>query len=130
METLYQLADQLAGSFRPAAQRSHSLFVNEVPADLDLGANRECLAHVISGMLQTVLNHSSHATIRMSARRQDHLTVFSMKGVSSFALSGPELAHTSHLAGCLGGNLYLSGCPGDNLLFSFCYPNEATAAGA
>jgi|GEM_PF-1616210 len=123
METLFQLADQLAGSFRPAAGRSHSLFINEIPADLDLGANRECLAHVISGMLQTVLNHSSHATIRMSAHRQNDLTVFCMKGVSPFALSGPELAQTSQLAGCLGGNLYLSGSPDHNLHFSFCYPS-------
>jgi len=123
METLFQLADQLAGSFRPAAQRSHSLFINEIPADLGLGANRECLAHVIGGMLQTVLNHSSHATIRMSAHRQNEMTVFCMKGVSSFALSGPELAQTSQLACCLGGNLYLSGSPGNNLHFSFCYPN-------
>ncbi|MDF2386355.1 hypothetical protein JMG10_33125 [Nostoc ellipsosporum NOK] len=129
METLYQLADQLAGSFRPAAQRSHSLFINEIPADLDLGANRECLAHIISGMLQTVLNHSSNATIRLSAHRHDDLTVFSMKGVSSFALSGPELAQTSRLAGCLGGNLYLSGCPGENLHFSFCYPSGSNVPG-
>ncbi|WP_028786232.1 hypothetical protein [Terrimonas ferruginea] len=129
METLFQLADQLAGSFRPAAQRSHSLFINEIPADLDLGANRECLAHVISGMLQTVLNHSSHATIRMRAHRQNDVTIFCMKGVSPFALSGPELAQTSQLAGCLGGNLYLSGSPGDNLHFSFCYPNAGNWPG-
>lgn len=69
---LKQLVGHVAQSILPTAVSRHSFFVNDIAPDLQVSADRELLASVLSNLLQTAVAQTESDCIRISAYEYQH----------------------------------------------------------
>jgi K+-sensing histidine kinase KdpD len=67
---LKQLVGHVAQSILPSAVSRNSFFVNDVAPDLQVSADRDVLASVLSNLLQTAVAQTESDCIRISAYEQ------------------------------------------------------------
>lgn len=67
---LKQLVGHVADSILPTAVSRHSFFVNDISPDLQVSADRDLLASVLSNLLQTAVAQTESDCIRISAYEQ------------------------------------------------------------
>lgn len=67
---LKQLVGHVAQSILPSAVSRNSFFVNDIAADLQVSADRDVLASVLSNLLQTAVAQTESDCIRISAYEQ------------------------------------------------------------
>jgi Signal transduction histidine kinase len=67
---LKQLVGHVAQSILPSAVSRHSFFVNDIAPELQVSADRELLASVLSNLLQTAVSQTESDCIRISAYEQ------------------------------------------------------------
>jgi K+-sensing histidine kinase KdpD len=67
---LKQLVGHVAESILPTAVSRHSFFVNDISPDLQVSADPELLASVLSNLLQTAVAQTESDCIRISAYEQ------------------------------------------------------------
>jgi hypothetical protein len=130
MKNLNQIVNRLLSTHLSLAVRNRSFFVNDVPADLPVGHNREWIASVISGLLSTVTGHAKNTCIRLSARRHGHIIVLTIQesgNTNSYAMAS-ELKQAYSLAEKIGGCLSISVPVMDNTTISFSFPNLPSIA--
>ncbi len=129
MESLNRLAAKAIDSFLPAAVRSRSFFINDVPADLVTESDPEWISTMVSGLLSMVVNQVSRSCIRVTARQYSRITVFkiSQEGANSY-LRNYEWRQLHAIAEKQGGTLYISSGPGNATMLSFSFPQEPVCA--
>jgi hypothetical protein len=128
MEPLHQLVDRLITSFSPAALRNHIFFVNEIPVNLQVEHNNECVASVISGMITSVISDSKENCIRFTAKKFGHVLVLELaeNGAAQHHLNA-DLQQMQHLAEKIGGCLFINTQSPNKTLLSFSFPNLPVA---
>ncbi len=67
---LKQLVGHVAESILPTAVSRHSFFVNDISPDLQVSADPELLASLLSNLLQTAVAQTESDCIRISAYEQ------------------------------------------------------------
>ncbi|QNA44374.1 HAMP domain-containing histidine kinase [Lacibacter sediminis] len=67
---LKQLVGHVAQSILPSAVSRNSFFVNDIAPDLQVSADRDVLASVLSNLLQTAVAQTESDCIRISAYEQ------------------------------------------------------------
>ena len=130
MEPLHQLVDRLITSFLPAALRNHIFFVNEIPVNLQVEHNNECVASVISGMITSVVSNSKENCIRFSAKKFGHVLVLELSGNGGGVYNhlNADLQQMQRLAEKIGGCLFINTQSPGKTLLSFNFPNLPVAA--
>lgn len=65
---LYQLTDCLVNTLQPKATSNKSFFINEIPEQLPLAADRQMLASVLGGLLSAIAYNTKDSCIRLTAK--------------------------------------------------------------
>lgn len=130
MENLHQLTGRLINNFLPVAVSNHSFFINDIPADLPVSCNQECITSVINSLLSTVVNHVKNTCIRLSARKYGYAIVLEIQesgSVNTYDMA-TGLQQVYSLAGKIGGNLSIGIRRPEITTITFSYPNLPLAA--
>src|SRR6476646_10482322 len=77
--SLNKMIRRLLYSFQPAAVRRNSFFVNDVPPDFVVNANKNMLAAVISELLSSILYKTKNSCIHITAKRYSGIILFKLK---------------------------------------------------
>ena len=82
---LQNAVDRLIKSLGPVAIRNRSSFVNDIPANLEIGNDENNVISVISGLLRSVINNARESSIRISAKEMyGKMVTVSVKDSNSF----------------------------------------------
>lgn len=65
---LHELADFLISKFRPEVANNKSVFINEIPAHLELMADKQLLSAILNGLFSVVTTYTKDSCIRLSAK--------------------------------------------------------------
>ncbi|MFI5129542.1 MAG: hypothetical protein ACHQFX_06100 [Chitinophagales bacterium] len=65
---LQNAVERLIKSLGPVAIRNRSSFVNDIPANLEIGNDENKVISVISGLLRSVINNARESCLRISAK--------------------------------------------------------------
>jgi hypothetical protein len=129
MNTLYQLAGRVTGSFLPAEPNPY-FFINDIPDDLPVEHNCELVASVISNLLTTVFVHTRNNNVRLSAKRYGYILVFEIHKtghVNKETLNG-NLMQLQMMAEKIGGCISITDHPLNGTIISFSFPNLPIAS--
>jgi len=104
------MINQLSVSTLPAAIRRQAVIINEIPAGLSVRTDRQELATVIAGVLQTMIQNSRNHSIRISANVFTNLVQLYVKGgrSSRSSIFQNRLAELQKLAQRIGANLHVA----------------------
>jgi hypothetical protein len=124
------MINQLSVSTLPSAIRRQSTIVNEIPTGLFVRADRQELAGVIAGLLQTVISHSRDSCIRISARVYDRLLQLRIEGGTRLSghLFSTKLGEIERLAQRIGAALQVSSNQRNETTISLNIFNRSLAA--
>jgi hypothetical protein len=129
MENLNQLVARLTGTYLQVAVHNRSFFVNDIPANLPVEGNSQSITSVISRMLSIVARNVKSACIRLSARKNGHVTTLEIQesgAVNGFALAS-DLQTVNLLAEQIGGNLTISIPKAEVTTISFSFPGPLSS---
>lgn len=129
MENLNQLVARLMGNYLQVAVNNHSFFVNDIPSDFPVENNSHWISSVISRMLSIVARNVRHTCIRLSAKRQGHVTVLEIQEsgpINGFALAS-DLQTVNLLAEQIGGHLSISIPKAEVTTISFSFPGTLSS---
>lgn len=76
---LHELADFLIAKFKPAVASNKSLFINEIPAQLELVADKLLLSSILNGLFSVVVNYTKDSCIRLSAKTDGNMVLIQVK---------------------------------------------------
>ena len=130
MENLHNLVTRLTGNYLVVAENNQSFFVNNIPGNLPVANNSQWIASVISRMLSIVTSHVRNTCIRLSAKKNGHLTVLEIQEsgtVNGFALAS-DLQHVNLLAEQIGGCLSISLLKSETTSIAFSFPDVPAVA--
>jgi len=82
-KTIFQLVKLLAANALPSASRSNSFIVNEVPSSIQIIADENIMATVLSRLLYSLVNHSENSCIRITANEYDDIVFVHLKSTRS-----------------------------------------------
>lgn len=91
--TLQSLVGRLVAGIIPATIRNNSLIINNVPSHLQVAANPELVAGVLSNLFSTIAFHSTDSCIQISAKLSGNDIILFVKDLHS--------ASTYTIAHCL-----------------------------
>jgi hypothetical protein len=120
---LHDLVTQLLNSYQPVAVQRHSYFVNDIPADCSIQADRDVLATLLGSIFYIMARCGQETCIRISAQALQNDVYLEVKDTctnnSYPVLLG--LKHVQMLATKIGGHVDLSGYRENaaTILFSF-----------
>lgn len=80
---LHELADFLFSKFLRIAASSRSIFVNEIPTQLPVTADKQMLTSVLNGLFSAVVINGTDSCIKVSAKRFGHMILLQVKKLSS-----------------------------------------------
>ncbi|MCW3117434.1 MAG: hypothetical protein JWM28_1516 [Chitinophagaceae bacterium] len=108
--TLKQLTDQLIIACQPAAQKQNSYFINNVPAGLKIGIDKEGLATLLGSMFYIMASCSRDTCIKISAENYHDMVMLRVKDSSTFNsyAVGSKRQHLQQLAEKIGGSLTIT----------------------
>lgn len=81
---LREIVDHLVTSFSFKATSNKNFFVNEIPGHLQLSADPQRIAAVLSGLLSAVVSCAKDSCIRLSAKIYGNIILVQVKDSSSF----------------------------------------------
>jgi hypothetical protein len=87
---LHEVVNRLVTSFSGIATSNKNLFVNEIPGHLQLAADPQMIASVISGLLSSVVSYAKDSCIRLSAKIYGNVILVQVKDSSSFNINAIE----------------------------------------
>lgn len=122
---LHELADFLIAKFKPAAASNKSLFINEIPAHLELVADKLLLSSILNGLFSVVVNYTKDSCIRLSAKTDGNMVLIQVKESISLNSTALEngLRKLQPLAEKLRGSVGVT-CQRKNLTtITFGFPN-------
>jgi K+-sensing histidine kinase KdpD len=104
------LVANVAQSILPTAVSRHSFFVNDIAPDLQVSADKELLASLLSNLLQTAVSQTESDCIRISAfEQQQHVFLqVSENGRCYNANIFQEMAQLMPMAATLGGTVAIN----------------------
>ena len=124
MENLNHLVRRLTSNYLQVAVSNQSFFVNDIADDLPVENNSERIASVINRLISIAARQLKNTCIRLSARKNGHLTVFEIQEsgtINSYALAS-DLQNVCLLADQLGGSLSISIPKAKIMTVSFSFP--------
>ena len=80
---LNKMVSRLLYAFQPAAVQHNSFFVNEVPVNFTVNADRNMLAAVISGLLNSVAGKTKNSCIHLGAKRYSNIILFRLQNLNA-----------------------------------------------
>ncbi len=80
---LHQLTDSLINTFQFKATSNNNHFINEIPDQLHLDADRQLLETVIRGLLSAVVFYAKDSSIRLSAKIYGNVVLVQVKESTS-----------------------------------------------
>jgi hypothetical protein len=104
---LHQMVNQLSISSMPTATRNQSFIINDIRAELFVGADQQKLAAVIGSLLNAMVSHTRNCAIHISAKPFSNVMLLHLKGqakISSPAFIG-SLNKIQQLAEYIGGTV-------------------------
>jgi hypothetical protein len=125
VSTLQQLVGCLMTSFLPAAERNNNHFVNDIPDDVWIDADRELVASVLSGMIAAVVKNAKESCIRLSAKIYGNVILVHVKDYNSVNYYPVEngLQQLQPLAERVGGSVGVTSQRDNVTTFAFSFPN-------
>jgi len=129
MESLHQLVGRLSKIYLTEAVKYKNFFVNDVPSDMGIDYNHSWVSSIVSGLFNTVVQHSRDTCIRISARRYGYVMVLEVResgSINGYAMAC-GLQEVSSLAEKIGGCLNIS-VQQPMTTVSFSFPNLPIAA--
>ncbi len=78
-KTINQLVKLIISNALPSVLRTNSFILNDVPADLNIIADKNMLATVLSRLLYCVVNNAESSCIRISAKEYDDIIFIHFK---------------------------------------------------
>lgn len=76
---LHELADFLISKFKPEVAGNKSLFINEIPAHLELMADKQLLSVILNGLFSVVTTYAKDSCIRLSAKTHGNMVSIQVK---------------------------------------------------
>lgn len=130
VSTLQQLVGSLMQTFVPVASRHKNHFINDIPDDLYIDADRELVASVLSGMMSAVLKNAKDSCIRLSAKLYGNVVLVHIKDYNSFNYFPIEngLHQLQPLAEKVGGSVSVTSQRQNVTTLAFSFPNMPMAA--
>lgn len=77
--SLDKMISRLLYAFQPTAVRKNSFFINYVPINFIVDANKNMLAAVISELLSSVVHKTKNSCIHISAKRYSDIVLFKVR---------------------------------------------------
>lgn len=101
------LVANVAQSILPTAVSRNSFFVNDIAADLQVSADKELLASLLSNLLQTAVSQTESDCIRISAFEQQQQVFLQVSENGRCYNAGifQEMAQLIPMAATLGGTI-------------------------
>jgi len=124
MENLKHLVRQLTGNYLQVAVSNQSFFINDIADNLPVDNNSQRVVSVISRLLAIAAGQLRNTCIRLSARKNGHLTVLEIQEsgtINNYALAS-DLQQVCLLAHQLGGSLSISIPKAKITTVSFSFP--------
>ena len=87
---LYELADFLIAKFKPEVTSNKSPFINEIPAHLELRADKQLLSAILNGVFSVVTTYTKDSCIRLSAKTHGNMVSIQVKESVSFDRAAVE----------------------------------------
>jgi hypothetical protein len=128
--TLRHLTSQITNSFSPVATRNKSVFINDIPDNLYLQADRELVTSVLSGLVSAVVRNAKESRIRLSAKIYSNVVLVHVKDYNSLNHSRVEsgLQELQPLAEKMGGSVGVTSQRHNIATYAFSFPNQPMAA--
>lgn len=76
---LYQLTNCLVNTLQPKATSNKSFFINEIPEQLPLAADRQMLTSVLNGLFSIVVSNTKDSCIRLTAKSYGNVVLVQVK---------------------------------------------------
>lgn len=76
---LHELVDFLISKFKPEVASNKSLFINEIPAHLELMADKQLLSAILNGLFSVVTTYTKDSCIRLSAKTHGSMVSIQVK---------------------------------------------------
>ncbi|MCW3118459.1 MAG: hypothetical protein JWM28_2541 [Chitinophagaceae bacterium] len=102
---LHQLLGNILPGFQQVAQKHKSFFVNEVPEDILISADKNVVASVLGNLLKIVSRNADNSCIRVSAKAYNNVVLMHVKDnntSNNYALNS-SLSQVQPLVGKIGG---------------------------
>lgn len=84
-KNLHKLVSMTAGNLIPTAVQRNSFIVNDIPRDFQIVTDEVILANILNCLLSTVVSHSKHSCIRISAKEYGDIIFVSVRDNGSFS---------------------------------------------
>ncbi len=108
---LYELTDFLVTKFKPEVTSNKSVFINEIPAHLELVADKQLLSSVLNKLFSVVASYTKDSCIRLSAKKYGNTVLIKLKESSSLnrVVVEKEIVKLKQLAEQLHGSVGITG---------------------
>jgi len=83
---LHELADFLISKFQREVASNKSIFINEIPAHLELRADKQLLSAILNGLFSVITTYSKDSSIRLSAKTRGNMVLIQVR--ESVSLNG------------------------------------------
>ncbi|MES1215799.1 MAG: hypothetical protein ABUT20_09785 [Bacteroidota bacterium] len=128
-KSLDELVGLLANSALPAAVRKKSFIVNDVPEKLNIAADENMLASVLSSLLHTVVSHADNSCIRIGADVEGNNVQVNVKDSSNnYHSVDADLQQVQMLAQKMSGYVSVSDRLEKSVTIAFRFPNMPRVA--
>jgi signal transduction histidine kinase len=129
---LYELVDKLIRTSSIVTKRNRSFIINDVPEGLAVMADENILSAIISGLLQSVVNHARDTCIRISAKTYNDVVLMHVKDANGCNNEGISygVQQVQHLALKMGGFLDVTSYRRRETTITFTFPNLKVTAAA
>ena len=108
--SLHQLLGNLLSGFQQSALRHKSFFINEVPEDILISADKNIVASVLGNLLRIISRNAVNSCIRVSAKAYHNIVLMHVRDNNSGnnnALNS-SLSQVQPLVGKIGGFIDIS----------------------
>lgn len=126
---LKQVISNLLLSYQPVAVKQNSFFVNEIPGELTVEADKNVLVTMLGSLFYMTARCSKDTCIRISASMYENVLMLYVKDGSAsnnYSILS-SLQHLQMLAEKLGGFFHLSGQNSKATSIAFSLPNKLAA---
>ena len=126
---LKEIISSLLLSYQPVAVRQNSFFVNEIPQELTVEADKNVLSTLLGSLLYVTARCSRDTCIRISAKAHENVLLLYVKDANctnNYSILS-SLQHLQLLADKLGGFFHLSGQDSKATSIAFSLPNKLAA---
>ncbi|WP_276500207.1 hypothetical protein [Terrimonas pollutisoli] len=122
---LNDLADQLVQTFVVKANQRNICLVNEIPPHLQLKADIQMTASIVSGLLASLVSHAMDTCIRLSAKKYGNVILLQARdgGSLNSSLVEAQLQVLQPLAEKLKGSIAITSQRKNATTITFGFPN-------